>query len=201
MKELTIIRHGDTPGTLRKLFYGATDLPLADEGRADLIEFAAKGTYPDAGGAAMFTSGMLRTEQTLEVIYGDIPHETIPDLREIDLGKYEMKTFEQVQADRDGKEWLEGDMGYLAESGGDSMEGFNERVSRGIDTLIEKAKDHEKAIAVLHGAVIFTAMEKLFPDERDNPWSWVPKPGLGYTIYFEDGKPVRYIKLGGATTE
>ena len=54
--------------------------------------------YPEGEGAALYTSGMLRTEQTFEAIYGERPHGRIPDLREIEIGIFEMKTFDEVLA-------------------------------------------------------------------------------------------------------
>ena len=67
---LTLIRHGQTQGSLNDLYYGAADIPVLPESLAELHENAAR--YPTA--PRYFTSGMLRTEQTFRAIYGDTPH-------------------------------------------------------------------------------------------------------------------------------
>lgn len=83
-----------------------------------------RGLYPEGEAAALYTSGMLRTEQTFEAIYGERPHGRIPDLREIEIGIFEMKTFDEVLATPLGSRWLKGEMLEFDFPGGDSYEGF-----------------------------------------------------------------------------
>ena len=54
--KLTLLRHGQTEGSLRDLYYGATDLPVLPESLATLRESA--GRYPTA--PRYYTSGLLR---------------------------------------------------------------------------------------------------------------------------------------------
>ena len=70
MRRLTLIRHGLTEGNVRRWYYGALDLPLCEAGQAAVQEAAAGGLYPPYSGERILTSGMLRTEQTLRLIYG-----------------------------------------------------------------------------------------------------------------------------------
>ena len=58
--KLTLLRHGETDGSRRDLYYGAADIPALPESLAALHENAA--AYPRA--ARYYTSGLLRTEQT-----------------------------------------------------------------------------------------------------------------------------------------
>ena len=71
MRRLTLIRHGLTEGNVRRWYYGALDLPLCETGKSALREAAAGGLYPPYSGERVLTSGMLRTEQTLRLIYGE----------------------------------------------------------------------------------------------------------------------------------
>lgn len=59
--KLTLLRHAQTEGSLRNLYYGAADIPALPESLAELHRRA--GDYPTA--QRYYTSGMLRTEQTL----------------------------------------------------------------------------------------------------------------------------------------
>ena len=56
--KLTLLRHGETDGSRRDLYYGAADIPALPESLAALHENAA--AYPRA--ARYYTSGLLRTE-------------------------------------------------------------------------------------------------------------------------------------------
>lgn len=193
-RNIFLIRHGNTEGTEKKLFYGSTDLSLTEKGRQEVAEKSAKGLYPEAGQASLYTSGMLRTEQTFETIYGNREHGKIPDLREIEIGIFEMKTFEEVMATPYGSRWLKGEMPEFDFPGGDSYQGFFDRVNRGLQTLVEDESD--RVIAVLHGAVISAVMDILFPAEKTNLFDWTPSPGSGYEIYLEDGKAKSYQVIG-----
>ena len=77
MNRLVLLRHGRTEGTERHLYYGATDLPLLEDGVQDLQLAAARGVYPSPDGFTFVTSGMLRANQTLRAIYGDVPFSVI----------------------------------------------------------------------------------------------------------------------------
>ena len=63
--KLTLLRHAQTEGSLRNLYYGAADIPALPESLSELHRRA--GDYPTA--QRYYTSGMLRTEQTLAAIY------------------------------------------------------------------------------------------------------------------------------------
>ena len=89
--KLTLLRHAQTEGSLRNLYYGAADIPALPESLSELHRRA--GDYPTA--QRYYTSGMLRTEQTLAAIYGNVPHTRLPGLREMDFGDFEMKSYEE----------------------------------------------------------------------------------------------------------
>ena len=55
-----------------------------------------RASIPSSEDAQFFTTGMLRTEQSLEIIYGKREHEVIEALRELDFGEFEMCTYEQL---------------------------------------------------------------------------------------------------------
>ena len=89
---LTLIRHGLTEGNLKRLYYGSTDLPLTEAGIAALrADPPATPQAPDS-----YTSGMRRTEQTFAILFGERPHEIVRDLREIDFGHFEMRSYEEL---------------------------------------------------------------------------------------------------------
>ena len=195
---LYLIRHGHTSGTRSDLFYGATDLPITEDGYREVESFAADGVYPDPEGASVWTSGMLRTEQTLDAMYGDIEHSHEPLLKEINLGKYEMKTYSEIMEDDYGRAWLSGELETLSFEGGDSHESFNRRVTEGVWNILREAEKagKDKVIAVLHGAVITYLMYNAFPEQYTDMWMWTPNPGTGYKVTVKDGRPVSWMTVG-----
>ncbi|WP_173452624.1 histidine phosphatase family protein, partial [Eubacterium pyruvativorans] len=76
---IILLRHGLTEGNQRRWFYGGIDIPLTEEGRQQLKERREAGVYPPVPeDAQVFTSGLIRTEETLELTYGPRPHGRIP---------------------------------------------------------------------------------------------------------------------------
>lgn len=198
-----MIRHGKTPGTDRNLMYGATDLPVTEAGLEEIRQLASKGVYPELGDAAIYTSGMLRTEQTLEAIYGEVDHRRAPKLREINVGKFEMMTIDEILEDEYGREWLSGKLDDPHFEGGDSISGFSARVRKGMDEVIGDCMKEgiERIIVVIHGAVITYIMDDFFPEvEQDDVWQWTPVPGGGYKVTLEDGRAVAYELIGDGET-
>lgn len=191
---LYLIRHGDTEGTVKDMFYGSTDLPLVEQGVQQIRRKVIAGDYPNPNGAKLYTSGMLRTEQTFRLIFGDLPHDTIPDLREVGVGIFEMKTLEEVRANDEARAWLDGEKEYMDFPDGETNDGFITRVRRGLD-FIKKDLLTANVISVLHGAVIFTCMAMMFPNEKEKAWHWTPDPASGYAIDFENGLPVEFREI------
>ena len=64
--KLHLIRHGVTAGNLQGLYIGSgTDIPLCDEGRAQLAELKERFEYPQVD--TVFSSPMLRAVETANI--------------------------------------------------------------------------------------------------------------------------------------
>ena len=191
------IRHGITQGILNKWYYGNVDLPLIDEGIRELRNLKAQGIYPDAGEAACYTSGMLRANQTFEVIYESSDYRVISDLREISFGDWECKTFEELKAQDGFDEWMNDRKGEFTFPGGDSPLSFYSRVSRGLDELLAAHRNTgaPSSIVVYHGGVISACMCQLLKEPKENFWEWTPGPGRGYSVALDGKRVLGYQKL------
>ena len=185
--KLTLIRHGITDGNERRLYYGSTDLPLNEKGKEELLTL--RGIHPKA--ERYYTSGMLRCEQSLELLYGNVPHEAIPELREVDFGDFEMKSFEDLRDDPAFLAWCRGNNEANTAPNGESGDQLTERALRGAAKILEEDTD---AVAVIHGGTIASLMQAWFPGNQGR-YFFTPRPGRGFTVYFEDKKPVRYEKV------
>ena len=120
----------------------------------------------------------------------------------MNFGIYECKSFKEVEDDETFLKWCYDESGDFALPEGESKNDFAARIARGLmllrkhHGLKELSHRHSKmdanSIMVFHGGAIAACMTLMFPEEDKNIWQWSPKPGHGYTVYFEAGEPVRY---------
>lgn len=176
--KLFLLRHGLTEANERRLYYGRTDLPLSEAGRAALRACAA----PPAV-TRYFTSGLLRTEQTLEILCGSVPHTALPGLREMDFGAFEMKSYLELKDDPDFRRWCAGDNEANRCPGGESA---NEVTQRALAALAPILADGSDTLCVTHGGVIAGVLAHWFGGNR---FDWTPQPGCGYCVEAESGAP------------
>lgn len=180
MSRLYLIRHGKTEANLQHRYCGSTDLPLSAAGREEL-----KGLHYEVSDVRFLTSGMLRAEQTLAILFGDVPHERRSAFREVDFGIFEMHTYEELKKDPAYLDWITGDnMANVPPKG----ESGNQMLTRVLTALPELTR--EDTLLVTHGGVIAAIMEHLFPEDGKNRYQWQPAPGYGYLIEGNSYRPI-----------
>ena len=167
-----LIRHGKTEANEKHLYCGSTDLPLSEAGKAEL-----QGLHNDIKNVRFITSGMKRTNETLRILFGDVPYEEDPRFREVDFGIFEMHSYEELKDTPDYQVWLSGDNNVNVPPNGESGAQMKERV------LAALSKIKDDTCIITHGGVIATIMAYLFPEEERNLYEWQPCPGGGYRIY------------------
>lgn len=188
-RSIHLIRHGITEANQRNMFYGRSNFPLADEGVSSIRALLAEGVYPKPETAKYYTSALSRTEQTLSLIYGEVPHVRLGEFNEIFFGSYEKKTHEELKGDPDYTTWVNDKSGLLAPHGGENFTQFAERVLGGFRAVLESEAEH--SVVVCHGGVICVIMCHYFAVDGDIfKWEWVPKPGHGYTVIFDGSQPI-----------
>ena len=166
-----LVRHGKTEANEKHLYCGSTDLPLSFAGRKELQEL-----HYITKNARFITSGMKRTEETLQILFGEVPHIQEPALREVDFGIFEMHSYEELKDDPIYQAWISGDNETNVPPGGESGKQMTQRV---LDAFLQIK---ENAVIITHGGVIAAIMAHLFPGEGKNRYNWQPKPGHGYEI-------------------
>lgn len=202
ISKIYLVRHGLTEGNTKRWFYGSTDVPLIPKGIAELEKYRDADVYPVIpAGSPVYTSELIRTEQTLQTIFGDLPHVKMPEFNEFNFGKYERATIDTVKGDQEFIACVKDRTGKLRFGGsGDSTETFEARVREGIRFMLDRHREHEElcrregrpeavSLAVIHGGVISQIIRQMFPEAGGDRYRWVPDPGLGYTVFAEDGVP------------
>lgn len=166
-----LIRHGKTEANEKHLYCGSTDLPLSDAGRIEL-----ENLQYDIKNVRFITSGMKRTNETLRILFGDVPYEEDPRLREVDFGIFEMHSYEELKDDLAYQTWITGDNEANILPSGESGVQMKERVLAALSEI------REDTCIVTHGGVIAAIMEYLFPGENKNRYEWQSRNGCGYII-------------------
>ena len=174
-----LIRHGKTEANEKHLYCGSTDLPLSESGRAELDNI-----HYDIKNVRFITSGMKRTDETMRILFGDIPYEIDPRFREVDFGIFEMHSYDQLKDTPEYQAWLTGDNEANIPPQGESGVQMKARVLQAFSEI------KEDTCIITHGGVIATIMEALFPEEEKNRYQWQPKNGGGYVLCEKGYAPI-----------
>lgn len=169
-----LIRHGKTRANEAHLYCGSTDLPLSEAGKAELVKLHY-GVTPER----FLTSGMRRTNETLRILFGDVPFTPVPEFREVDFGAFEMHSYEELRENADYQRWITGDNEKNVPPGGESGARMTARVTAAFSALRQLPGD---TVLVTHGGVIAAIMAFCFPEENKTRYQWQPAPGHGYVL-------------------
>ena len=213
--KLLFLRHGKTRGNFEGRYVGRTDEPLAPETRRTLLALSEeKKTWlkEQAGRtAAFYMSPMRRCLETAELLfpkadYPGVPRNQVPDLRECDFGRFEYKTWKELETDPDYQRFLD----TLGESGfpeGETTQAFKERVIRAFIRILqenfkeayeqpdsiepgnrgqaekhlgENEQNKEKTLVfIVHGGTIMTIFER-FSGTKKGYYDWQTENLSGY---------------------
>lgn len=192
MMRLLLIRHGVTTANEAGVYCGFTDVHLSESGRSVLEGLKSEVAYPSLAGYRVLTSGMNRTEETLQILYGDVPHEKVPEFMEMNFGLFEMRRYEELCNDPLYIEWITGDNEQNRCPSGESGRDMKARVIRKLHELISEDKD---ICLVSHGGTVAAIMGELFPKEGRTRYQWQPKNGRGYLVMVENGEVTGYSEI------
>lgn len=191
-----LIRHAKTEANLKFLYSGSTDLDLCQQGIDELKEIKQTVEYPKAD--KYYSSGMLRANQTIELLYENVEYKKLPEFAECNFGDFEMLSYQELKNNPKYITWVEDQTGDLRCPNGESFNLLLERTQRGIDIILEelRAENKQTAVVITHGGVITKLMYTLFPDfaistELKN----VTKNITGYGIKYVDNKAVSFTPV------
>ena len=176
VKRIALIRHGVTEANLRKFYAGSTDLPLASEGKrqAKALSERVKALKPDK----VLSSPLERALDTARIATSgiDLDIELDNNLREVDFGKWENKSYLEIVRD-DKKEvdrWFSWDPDFKF-PGGESFRSFSARV-KNVKERIEK-ETARSLLVFTHGGVIGHLMCLILNLPFQNQFSFLTPPG------------------------
>lgn len=183
IKNIVLIRHGQTDGNLKKRYIGITDEPLSLQGQREILRRAAKGCYPMA--EQVYTSTLLRTMETAKLIYPNCIPEIISELSECDFGIFENKCYEELKDLPEYRTFIDS-MGEGPIPGGESAPAFRKRCCTGflkaVDDMVKRQT--ARAALVCHGGTIMSVMSE-FDENKKDFYSYQVPNGGGMEIQFD----------------
>ncbi len=148
-KELYLLRHGATP--LNGLYVGSTDVSLADEGREQVLRTGRilASTHIDL----VFCSPMKRCRESMELLSLDASFEIIDNLREIDFGRWEGCSFQEISnTDQQLIENWQTTGEAFCFPDGECVKSFNKRVELFSRKIVSSTE--ERILIIAHGGTI-----------------------------------------------
>jgi Fructose-2,6-bisphosphatase len=180
--QIYLIRHGKTKGNIERRYMGSTNENLCNIGISELKKI----NYPKVD--YILCSPMKRCLETADIIYADankLNYKEMELLKEIDFGKFENKTYEELRENKDYCLWLNsmGENGSTGESKTEFINrcvfGFKNIVGKLLD--LEDKKGSELSIAlIVHGGTIMAILSKLAKIEREY-YNWQVENAYFYT--------------------
>lgn len=160
MVELILVRHGETTGESSLRLNGATDVPLSELGsrQARRVGEALGALEIDR----VLVSPLTRSQESARLAFPALRTRTavVPDLREVDFGRWETLTWDEVRArDPEGYAAFEARGDDFAYPGGESLAGFRNRVATAARAALPAGSG--RTVAVLHKGVIRVVMATL----------------------------------------
>ena len=162
-KRLLLLRHASTGPANEGRYIGSTDVAADPAGLAQVARLAP--LLASYGPGCCLASPMQRARDTAAEMVARCkkisPVVAIDnDLREVDFGQWERRTFSEIVADypREVDLWAKGGDDFIF-PGGESLGGFRNRVS-GVAARLA-ARPEETVLAVTHGGVIRTMLCQL----------------------------------------
>ena len=178
---LSLIRHGRTEANDNGIYIGRTDYPLSEKGIAELYSKMDEYVYP--GVAKVYSSPLRRCTETAEILFPDRDIMEIDNLIEMNFGKFDGKSADELVDLPEFKEWLQGGAD-CAPPEGESMADVQLRIFKALAVIIEDMmkNDLRHCAVVTHGGII-TSMIAGFGLPKVDPQELCAPFGEGYDIH------------------
>lgn len=185
MKEVCLVRHGDTDATEREYFAGWMNLPLTPRGRKRILkvrEFLGERQFD-----GVFSSPLARTMETALLLAGlDTPLEVCEDLKERSFGQWEGKGWRHLRDEfpEEVTEW-ERDPLRFTPPGGESFERVLKRVIHFWERL--KSFPNGRYLVVTHAGVLRCFLVHLLGVRFEQTFALRLDPGVLIVVKDNEG--------------
>lgn len=178
---ISVIRHGMTAANENGIYIGRTDYPLSNKGAAELAGKTDEFVYPNV--ARVYSSPLRRCMETADILFPDVPVQTVDNLIEMDFGKFEGKKADELVQLPEFKAWLKGGLDCRPPQG-ESVKEVQLRIFKSLREIIADMMQEDllHCAVITHGGIISNMMAgfglpKIPADQLQCA------PGEGFDIY------------------
>ena len=173
-----LLRHGRTAYNREGRYQGQRDIPLSQEGEAELRQ-------ADFAPEIVWVSPLCRARRTAEILFPSAQQIVVEALREMDFGAFEGLSYRETEHDPAYRAWVDGGCMGRCPGGEDRVE-FSARVCGAVERLLEAALERKEdcLTVVAHGGVLMASMERFALPERDY-FDWEAPNGGGFLLELE----------------
>ncbi|MCM3116878.1 histidine phosphatase family protein [Neobacillus sp. MER 74] len=173
---IALFRHGVTEENKRKAYLGWNDSPLSPETK-DRVSSKNYEHY--------YSSDLQRCVKTGERLFSNASIKLIKELREMNFGQWEGKTYEELKENVHYRNWLKAPNLHIPPKG-ESYQEFTQRVDSGWTKITDEVlRSNLNSCAVItHGGVIRYLLSRFAPDRKEF-WAWQVNHDQGYELIFE----------------
>lgn len=172
--EIIFVRHGQTDFNKQRLYFGHLDPKLNETGINQLKNTKKLLHKLEKNISKVYSSDLKRCVESMKLLEIDEEVEKIltEDLREMNFGVLEGKTFEEAKEEFPGfVENLKNNWKKLRFDGSESVEDLYFRVSDKLSKIAEENKG-EKILVVAHAGVIQSLLSYYLFDSLDGYWKF-----------------------------
>jgi alpha-ribazole phosphatase len=173
---IALFRHAVTEENKRKAYLGWDDSPLCPESKAITLRKSYQ---------RYFSSDLQRCVGTAEILFPNSNLFLLDDLREMNFGQWEGKTYADLKENDLYRQWLADPVSHCPPKG-ESFQEFATRVHFGWAKITEEVLTSRlKSCAVItHGGVIRYLLSRFAPDPNEF-WTWLANHDKGYELIFD----------------
>ncbi len=164
VRRIVLVRHGETEGESSVRFHGATDVALDATGRQQMEKVARE--LADEPFSTVVASPLQRSWRAAWIVGGGAPVRIESGLREVDFGRWEGLTAEEIKASDPVlyEDWTSGAANFQYPNG-ESTAAFRGRVECALEGLL--ALPAHSLLIVAHKGVLRAIAGKLLGSELD----------------------------------
>lgn len=170
-----LLRHGTTIYNLEKRYQGQRDIPLSEDGKAQIrqADFSAEEVY---------VSPLIRTQQTAHLLFPNAKQIVVEDLKEMNFGSFEGRNYIEMEHDPDYLAWVEANC-ETACPDGERKDQFCDRTCAAFSRLVDESlqKGKKQLVIVAHGGTQMAVMER-FAIPHYAYYHWCAPNAGGYKL-------------------
>lgn len=173
--KIYLLRHGLTSYNAEKRYQGTRDIPLCEEGRAQLIQ-------ADIFPSKVYVAPLVRARSTAELVFPNAEPVIVDDFREMCFGIFEGRNYIEMERDPDYLAWV-GNNCEGSCPGGERKADFSERTCNAFVPLVEQALNNGEELLVImaHGGTQMAIMER-YAIPRKEYYHWCGPNAGGYVL-------------------